>query len=76
MITGNASRKLDSKPLYVQNPLERELNVSRNVNLKELTRVVMEARNSLYILETREHQTPGNWGLLSLPRAEKVRRIN
>ncbi|KAI9553544.1 hypothetical protein GHT06_021462 [Daphnia sinensis] len=76
IITGTALRKFDSKPLYVQNPLERELNVSRNVNLKELTRVVMEARNALYILETQEDQGPANWGLLALPRAERVRRLN
>lgn len=75
IITGKAQRKTDSKPLYVQNPFERELNVSRNVNLKELTRLVMEARNALYILETREAYGPGNWGLLALPRAEKVRRL-
>lgn len=76
IVTGSASRKFDSKPLYVQNPLERELNVSRNVNLKELTRVVMEARNALYILETQEDLGPTNWGLLALPRAERVRRMN
>lgn len=76
IITGNSPRKSDSKPLYVQNPLERDLNVSRNVNLKELTHVVMEARNALYILETREGQGPNNWGLLALPRAEKVRRLS
>ncbi len=76
IITGNSPRKSDSKPLYVQNPLERELNVSRNVNLKELTHVVMEARNALYILETREGQGPDSWGLLALPRAEKVRRVS
>lgn len=76
IITGTALRKFDSKPLYVQNPLERELNVGRNVNVKELTRVVMEARNALYILETQEDQGPANWGLLALPRAERVRRLN
>lgn len=76
IITGKAQRKTDSKPLYVQNPFERELNVSRNVNLKELTRLVMEARNALYILETREDHGPGHWGLLALPRAEKVRRVS
>ena len=76
IVTGRSPRKSDSKPLYVQNPLERDLNVSRNVNLKELTHVVMEARNALYILETREGQAPNNWGLLALPRAEKVRRLS
>lgn len=76
IITGDSNRKLDSKPLYVQNPLERELNVSRNVTLTELTRAVMEARNALYILETQDHQSPGeNWGLLTLPRAKSMRQI-
>lgn len=75
IITGNAMRKIDSKPLHVQNPLERELNVSRNVNLKELTRLVMEARNALYILETREGQDKAKWGLLALPRAENMRKL-
>lgn len=76
IVSGNAARKSDSKPLHVQNPFERELNVSRNVNQKELTRLVMEARNALYILETKEGQSSENWGLLALPRAEKVRRLN
>lgn len=76
IVSAKASRKTDSKPLYVQNPLERELNVSRNVNLKELTRLVMEARNALFILETKEGHDAVNWGLLALPRAEKVRRVN
>lgn len=76
IVSGNAARKSDSKPLHVQNPFERELNVSRNVNQKELTRLVMEARNALYILETKEGQNSENWGLLALPRAEKVRRLN
>ena len=76
IITGDSHRKFDSKPLYVQNPLERELNVSRNVTLTELTRLVMEARNALYILETQEDQNTGkNWGLLALPRAKSLRQI-
>lgn len=70
IIWGEAQRKLDSRcPLHVQNPLDRELNVSKNVSAQELTRLTMEARNALFQIEN-YHSGTGNklWGLLALSR--------
>ncbi|XP_063908492.1 poly(A) RNA polymerase, mitochondrial-like [Zophobas morio] len=51
--------------MYIVNPLERGLNVSKNVGLEELDRFKVEARNAAWLLESQEHKTE-NWGLLSI----------
>ena len=72
IIWGEAQRKVDSRsPLHVQNPMERELNVSQNVSAQELTRLVMEARNALYNLEANPKESSvRHWGLLSLTQTD------
>lgn len=70
---GKPLRKSDSSPMHVENPLERELNVCKNVGMREATRLVMEARNTLYHLETREK---GTWGLLVLSSTVDSSKIN
>ncbi|KAK9752625.1 Cid1 family poly A polymerase [Popillia japonica] len=47
------------------NPLERGLNVSKNVSLEELEKLKMEMRNAAWILESQESKGM-NWGILSL----------
>ncbi len=66
IITGQSKRRaVDMWPLFIQNPLEPMLNVSRNVNVQEVTRLGMEARNALFQLDSRENHGD-SWGLLSL----------
>ncbi|CAH2021160.1 unnamed protein product, partial [Acanthoscelides obtectus] len=57
--------KPEFSPLYIVNPLERSLNVSKNVSAEEVDRFKMEARNALWALEA-EEQSVGNWGLSAI----------
>ncbi|ODM88280.1 Poly(A) RNA polymerase, mitochondrial [Orchesella cincta] len=47
LLTGSSCAKPDGSPLYIQNPLERQLNVARNVSLEELTRFQTKAKEFL-----------------------------
>ncbi|XP_044264015.1 poly(A) RNA polymerase, mitochondrial [Tribolium madens] len=51
--------------LYIVNPLERGLNVSKNVSIEELDRFRVEARNAAWVLESQENKSE-NWGILSI----------
>ncbi|VEN40450.1 unnamed protein product, partial [Callosobruchus maculatus] len=57
--------KPEFSPLYIINPLERGLNVSKNVSAEEVDRLKMEVRNALWALETQEPSL-GSWGLLAI----------
>lgn len=57
--------KPEHSALYIVNPLEKFLNVSKNVSIEELERFKMEARNAIWCLESQEEQV-GDWGILSL----------
>ncbi|KRT79145.1 hypothetical protein AMK59_6624 [Oryctes borbonicus] len=62
---GSPVTKPDHSPLYIVNPLEQGLNVSKNVSMEELERLKMEMRNATWILESQEVKGM-NWGVLSL----------
>ncbi|KAG8228458.1 hypothetical protein J437_LFUL009109 [Ladona fulva] len=49
--SGIGITKPDASPLYVENPLERMLNVSKNVNGEELERFKIQLRNAAWIME-------------------------
>lgn len=57
--------KPEHSPLYIVNPLERGLNVSKNVSIEEMERFTSELRNAAWALEA-QHSRDTNWGLLSL----------
>ncbi|KAF2880896.1 hypothetical protein ILUMI_25272 [Ignelater luminosus] len=57
--------KPEHSPLYIVNPLERGLNVSKNVSLEELEKFKYELRNATWILESQEKKT-SNWGILEM----------
>ncbi|KAI4468026.1 poly a polymerase cid pap -related [Holotrichia oblita] len=67
---GSAVTKPDHSPLYIVNPLERGLNVSKNVSLEELEKLKMEMRNAAWLLESQESKGM-NWGILSLFESKK-----
>ena len=54
IIWGKPLRKPELTPIYVQNPMERELNVCKNVSMKEVTRIIMAARNAIFEWETQD----------------------
>ncbi|XP_019881719.2 poly(A) RNA polymerase, mitochondrial isoform X2 [Aethina tumida] len=60
-----ALTKPEHSALYIVNPLERGLNVSKNVSLEELEKFKMEVRNAAWVLESQENKSK-NWGLLSI----------
>ncbi|KAK7044040.1 hypothetical protein SK128_001257 [Halocaridina rubra] len=70
IVSGNDFVKPEHKALYIQNPLERELNVSRNVTFEELDRLNTEVSNARYLLEGLEPYTGESqsepWGILHL----------
>lgn len=51
--------------MYIVNPLERGLNVSKNVSLEEVERFKGELRNAAWLLESQENNA-SNWGILGL----------
>lgn len=62
---GSPITKPESSPMYIVNPLERALNVSKNVSIEELERFKMEIRNAAWLLESQENKT-SIWGILLL----------
>jgi len=52
LINGVSVPKPDHSPLYIANPLERGLNVSKNVSHDETERLRVEFRNAAWMLES------------------------
>jgi poly(A) RNA polymerase len=49
LYTGSSWGKPDSGPMYLQNPLEMHLNVSRNVSREEVVRFKSKSKEFLYL---------------------------
>lgn len=52
---GQIKKKLDASPLYIYNPLEVSLNVSKNVSSPQLMRIIDGFRNALIIMDQHEN---------------------
>ncbi|XP_053696653.1 poly(A) RNA polymerase, mitochondrial [Sabethes cyaneus] len=66
---GSSILKPDHSPMYIVNPLETTLNVSKNVNLEETELFRIQVRNALWLLDTHDRSTrtsADDWGLVSL----------
>lgn len=64
---GSPVRKPNNLPLYIVNPIEQALNVSRNVSFEECERLKLEVRNAAWQLEScTEGERGDDWGLLGL----------
>lgn len=64
---GASVRKPNNLPLYIVNPIEQTLNVSRNVSFEECERLKTEVRNAAWQLEScTEGDRSDDWGLLGL----------
>uniref|UniRef100_A0A182QS77 Poly(A) RNA polymerase, mitochondrial n=1 Tax=Anopheles farauti TaxID=69004 RepID=A0A182QS77_9DIPT len=87
---GTTILKPDHSPMYIVNPLETVLNVSKNVNLEEMELFRMQVRNALWLLEThgkeasdtqqqqqqqQQQQIDACWGLVSLFGPKQQERI-
>ncbi|CAG9821015.1 unnamed protein product [Phaedon cochleariae] len=62
--------KPEHTAMYIINPLERGLNVSKNVSLDEVERFKNEVRTAAWTLESQENKSR-NWGLLSILESKK-----
>ncbi|KAG8443319.1 hypothetical protein GDO86_011928 [Hymenochirus boettgeri] len=64
---GKEQNKPESSPLYIRNPFEQNLNVSKNVNQSQLDRFVALARESAWIIQDQMNQSVERenkvWGL-------------
>uniref|UniRef100_A0A182VQL9 RRM domain-containing protein n=1 Tax=Anopheles minimus TaxID=112268 RepID=A0A182VQL9_9DIPT len=72
--------KPDHSPMYIVNPLETVLNVSKNVNLEETELFRMQVRNAVWLLEAHGKEsgqapTTEPWGLVSLFGPKQQQRI-
>ncbi|XP_004524901.1 poly(A) RNA polymerase, mitochondrial [Ceratitis capitata] len=70
---GRSISKPDHSALYIVNPLEQVLNVSKNVSLEECERLRIEVRNAAWVLESEvenpsqpDNGTQSPWGILHL----------
>lgn len=75
LLQGKEQHKPEVAPLYIQNPFEPSLNVSKNVNSSQLDRFVALCQDTSWLLQQREtmipragnrHGNPIPWGLASL----------
>ncbi|XP_043263200.1 poly(A) RNA polymerase, mitochondrial [Colletes gigas] len=76
---GKEKSKRESAPLYIYNPFEPTLNVSRNVNMDSLNYAIVQFKNALSILQNAETGTLLNlFGLtqLSAINNKNVAKIN
>ncbi|XP_032669267.1 poly(A) RNA polymerase, mitochondrial isoform X2 [Odontomachus brunneus] len=74
--TGIPIRKPTSSPLHIINPLQTMLNVSKNVSIFELNRLVQKAHDALFTLETANKLQYNNWGIMSLLKIKQPEVIN
>ncbi|NXR24629.1 PAPD1 protein, partial [Cinclus mexicanus] len=67
---GKEVNKPESSPLYIWNPFEQDLNISKNVNQPQLEKFVAMARESAWILQkedkTQQIINKEPWGLAAL----------
>ncbi|CAH3975441.1 poly(A) RNA polymerase, mitochondrial-like [Pieris brassicae] len=69
-------RKPNALPLYIVNPLEQSLNVSRNVSFEECERLKTEVRNAAWHLESvLDGKKTDDWGLLGLIEKKTTRSL-
>lgn len=52
------------------------LNVSKNVNLFELNRIISKLHDAIYMLETVDKSNSNDWGIMALLKANNHNMIN
>lgn len=72
---GKPIRKPNALPLYIVNPLEQALNVSRNVSFEECERLKLEVRNAAWQLEDYQGQKDDDWGLIAIVEKKTTRGL-
>jgi len=62
--------------LYIINPLETNLNVSKNLNIYELNRITQKVHEALYLLKTTNKSIDDHWGFMALLNTKISSTIN
>lgn len=69
-------RKPNAQSLYIVNPLEQALNVSKNVSYEECERLKAEVRNAAWQLDAGlDRQKAEDWGLVGLIEQKSMRGL-
>ncbi|XP_046741864.1 poly(A) RNA polymerase, mitochondrial isoform X2 [Diprion similis] len=68
--TGTPLPKIGESAVHIHNPFESHLNVTKNINIREMQRLKIESRNAAWLLSSAPVNKAENWGLLSLFRQE------
>ncbi|XP_045122737.1 poly(A) RNA polymerase, mitochondrial-like [Portunus trituberculatus] len=63
IVTGRNFVKPVHCALYIQNPLDRDLNVSRNVTLEEVERLKTEVTHARYVMEAEAQESDSTGGV-------------
>lgn len=73
LVEGKSSSKMDHSAMWIVNPFEPMMNVSKNVSLEELERFKFESKNAAWILESsQEKSTEDNFTLLNLFKSNRT----
>lgn len=74
IIEGKPITKVDYSAMWITNPLETHLNVSKNLSHEELEKFKFESKNAAWMMETSDKPNlEKDWGLLSLFKARKTK---
>ncbi|XP_066484482.1 poly(A) RNA polymerase, mitochondrial [Tiliqua scincoides] len=74
---GKEYNKPEASALYIQNPFEQNLNISKNVNATQLERFVSLARESAWLLQQEGKADSSQfWGLAALLQTSKASNAN
>lgn len=73
LLEGKSTIKPDHSAMWIVNPLEPLLNVSKNVSFEEVEKFKFEVKNAAWILEssTDKSHDDSSWGLLNLFKTNK-----
>lgn len=73
---GHSVIKPDHSPMYIINPLELQLNVSKNISSEECERFRIEVRNAAWALDSYPRRSTSNqWGLMALTKQSQHQAV-
>lgn len=73
---GHSVIKTDHSPMYIINPLELQLNVSKNISSEECERFRIEVRNAAWALDSYATKSASShWGLMALTKQSQHQAI-
>lgn len=79
ILSGTPTLKPDNSPMYIVNPIEPELNVSKNVSSAENEKFQIEVKNAYWVLNSEQVMSVGsdkvkNWGIVPLFKSKRPKQ--